>query len=83
MPEIALSKVDLPAPLVPIIPNMSPFSSSKEIFLSAQNSTYSFKPISLKSPVIYRIETFFALIIDIYYIPLIHNTRICDYTFYK
>ena len=37
-PAITLSKVDLPAPLKPSTPTLSPFSTVKEISLSAQNS---------------------------------------------
>ena len=38
MPVMAFSSVDFPAPLVPIIPSISPASIEKVISLSAQNS---------------------------------------------
>src|SRR5699024_2589103 len=70
-PEMAFNRVDLPAPLVPMMPSMSPFSREKVTCLSAQNFftsylprrrrvTYSLIPMSLKSPVIYRVETLFT-----------------------
>ena len=53
--------VVFPAPLGPIIPSFSPSSTSKLIFLTAQNSSY----FDLNLPAAEGLKTFFNIFLDL------------------
>ena len=91
---MTFSRVDFPAPLVPIIPSMSPFSSENETSFTARNSsarywwvsffmTNSFSPMLRRSPVMYFTDTFLTSIILPINAPVRCSTGTCSSSSYR